>query len=149
MPVSEKRITRSQRRVKAKLVSSPVTSAPNVCENNNRAINDTELNAVTKLTGQDEGQVEISESLNGDELAPHAITSAPNICENNDSTFDDKLSDIEMNAMTDIFAEDDSTNQNEFCSTEVLTGGSNQCGKLKKNIIIEFSLIFIGSFRCS
>lgn len=70
-----------------------MTSAPNVCENNNRAIGDTELNAVTKLTGQDEGQVEISESLNGAELAPHPITSAPNICENNDSTFDDNLSD--------------------------------------------------------
>lgn len=128
MPVSEKRITRSQSRVQAKIVSSPVTSAPNVCENNDSAIDDTGI----KLTGQDEGQVEISESLNGAELAPHPITSAPNICENNDSTFDDNLSDIEMNSMTDIFAEDDSTNQNEFCSTEVSIGGSNQYGKFKK-----------------
>lgn len=31
--------------------------------------------------------------------------------------------------MTDIFAEDYSTNQNEFRSTEVLIGGSNQYGK--------------------
>lgn len=129
MPVSEKRITRSQRRVEAKLVSSPVTSAPNICENNNSAIDDTVFNAVTKLTGQDEGQVEISESLNEAELAPHPITCAPNICENNDSTVDDNLSDIEMNSMTDILAQDDSTNQNEFRSTEVFIGGSNQHGK--------------------
>lgn len=83
--------------------------------------------------------------------AAQPVTSALNVCENHDCTIN-IVHDIEMNPMTDIWAQDESTNHENVCSTnESLSGSYNQNGKhlIQYNVIIECLLIFIESFRCS
>lgn len=88
-----------------------------------------ESQSVERRITRSQSRTEAAKSLNETEWTPHPVTSAQNICENDDRAINIEH-DIEMNPMTDMFAEDESTNHHEFSPTnETLNDETNQIGK--------------------
>lgn len=75
-----------------------------------------ESQSAEKRITRSQHRTEAAKSLNETERTTHPVTSAQNICENHDRAIN-IVEDIEMNPMTDMFAQDESTNHDDFSST--------------------------------